>query len=385
MKCNIPSSLAALAAATFGLFLAGCASERITADYTMPAREIADVGAVNLLDIVSVAKLSGNRVVEGDSERAASLVRRDLSSRLYQEGFYQTVDSIWGPDAKGVASLGKYSNFRASRHGYASFASLADDATGRLEITLKLGVNASRRQRNEEITLTSVPYVMDERKDEFTVPSSRPAKSAEWTKQTVSVNYDVWQVSGEGTLQAKLFETKTGKIVYERSFQIAAPDDDSRCEPTLLRAVAAAIDPAIKEIIADISPHQERRSLDVNPDSHPRVAAFLAAKDFVDTVLEVDRLENDWVTLGKKAPDPYEPTFADFANKAVALEALGQYAEAKMAWEKVRQMEPGYAPAVARVKRIESVLAGKQAIKDSGARKSGDTEYKKDAVSKQAL
>ena len=56
-KSGRVSTAAVLLAA---LFAAGCASERVTADYTMPARAVADVGAVSLLNVVSAAKLSGS-------------------------------------------------------------------------------------------------------------------------------------------------------------------------------------------------------------------------------------------------------------------------------------------------------------------------------------
>ena len=386
MKPNTPSCLPFFALAALAVFMAGCASEHITADYTMPAREIADVGAVNLLQIRTAAKLSGNRVSAGDAERAASLLRRNLSACLYQEGFYQTVDSIWGPDYTGASAIGRYAGLRSSRHGYSSFASMADEATGRLDIAFVLGVDAAREERNEEIVLKSVPYIQLERADEFTVPSSIPNPNPEThSKRKVDVGYDVWKVSGKGRLKARLFEAKTGKLVYEKTFDIEPPDDDFRCEPTLLRAVSAALEPAVKAIVADISPHQESRSLKVNQDAHPRVAAFLAAKDYVDTVQEVERLENAWAARTPNAAKPYEPTFADFENKAIALEVLGQYAEAKLAWETVRQKKPDYAPAAAGIQRVELVLAGKQAIRDSGVKKSSDTGYKKEAVSKQAL
>ncbi len=373
------------AAALVLLFAAGCASERVTADYTMPARSVADVGAVSLLDIVSVAKLSGNRVQDGDSERAASLVRQHLSACLYQEGFYQTTDNIWGADAKGAAALGEIARQSESRHGYASFASMAPDATGRLELSLDLSVDAIRQQRSEEITLTSIPYV-DLPPKENAAPRSIPNPDpSTHVKRTVAANYDVWTVTGTGSLLAKLFDAKTGKLVYERTFEVLPPDNDARCVPTLLRAVSAAITPAIRELIADISPHQESRSLEVNEDAHPRVVSLLAAKDYVDTVTEVDRLVEAKAQADPKDKDVYAPTFADFENKAVALEILGQYAEAKLAWEQVLTLQPGYAPAEAGVKRIDDVRAGTAAIKASGAKKTGGTDYKKDAVNNQTL
>ncbi len=371
-----------LASAT-ALLAAGCASERVTADYTMPARAVADVGAVSLLDIVAAAKLSGNRVADGDAARAAALIRQHLSARLYQEGFYQTTDAVWGPDIKGAKAVGETASRNGSRHGYPAFAPMAPDATGRLELTLDLAVDATRVARNEEITLTTIPYVDVQRK-EGSVPSSIPNPDPKThSKRIVPVNYDVWTVSGTGTLLAKLFDVKTGKLVYEKSFDLEAPDDDPRCEPTLLRAVSAAVDPAIRDLVADISPHQESRSLDVNEDAHPRVVAFLAAKDFVDTVLEVDRLAAEKAKADPDDDDVYVPVVADFENKAVALEVLGQYGDAKLAWKKVLALQPDYPPAVAGVERVEKILAGAKAVRLSGAKKQG-TEFKRDAVNNQA-
>ncbi len=372
--------------ATAAMLLAvGCASEHVTADYTMPARAVTDVGAVSLLNIVSVAKLSGNRIADGDDVRAAELVRQHLSARLYQEGFYQITDTIWGPDIKGAAAIGEFSRKNSSRHGYANFSSMAPDATGRLELELELVVDADRQVRNEEITLTSIPYVDTPRTDPYDRPSSYPnPDTSTHIKRVVAANYEVWKVSGTGSLKAKLFNSKTGKLVYEKTFEVSPPDNDPRCEPTLLRAIAAAVDPAIREILFDISPHEESRSLEVNEDAHPRIVALLAAKDFIDTVLEVEQLE----IAKKKAPtdkNVYTPVAADFENKAVALEVLGRYAESKMAWKEALKLQPDYAPALEGLKRIDGILSGKQKIKDSGAGKTGNTGYKKDAVNQQAL
>jgi len=379
-----PVRIPAVAALLAALLAAGCASERVTADYTMPARAVADVGAVSLLDIVSAAKLSGNRVADGDAARAAAIIRQHLSARLYQEGYYRTTDAVWGPDAGGSATVAKLARKNGSRHGYATFGSMAPDATGRLELSLELSVDATREARRETITLKSIPYVVEpggENKPPISYPNPDPNTHV---KRDVTANYEVWKVSGSGSLSAKLFDAKRGKLVYERTFEIAPPDDDTRSDPTLLRAVSAAVDPAIREIVADISPHQESRSFEVNEDAHPRVVAFLAAKDYVDTVLEVERLEAEKATAGPK-DDVYEPVAADFENKAVALEVLGEYELAKSSWRKVLALQPDHAEAKAGVKRIENVLAGREAIRGSGAKKAGDTGYKKGASSDQGL
>ncbi len=366
------------------LFSAGCASQNISANYTMPARKIADVGSVSLLEILTAAELSGNRVVDGDAERAAAMVRQNLSAQLYQERFYQTTDLIWGPSVKGASAILEHSKTTGSRHGYATFASIAPEATGRLEIQFKLSVDAARQRRTDTITLTSVPYVIKYSKDGIPSSSPNPDPKTHSTREVV-VNYDVWTVAGDGTLNAKLFNVKTGELVYERTFQIAPPDNDTRSQPTLLRAVSAAVEPAIKEIVADISPHQERKLLPVNQDAHPRVVALLSARDYVDTVQEVERLEAERLSADPKNDDVYTPVIADFENKAIALEVLGDFSAAKMAWQQALALDPLYVPATEGVSRIEEVLAGKKTIRQSGAKETGGTGYKKDAINTQTF
>ena len=91
-------------------FLAGCATEKITVDYVMPAKAVADVSKVNVAAIKVNAKVTGN--LAGDNKRNAGLVKQLLAMRLYKEGFYQVTDDIWatleGASAmeKAIAEMG---------------------------------------------------------------------------------------------------------------------------------------------------------------------------------------------------------------------------------------------------------------------------------------
>ena len=78
-------------------FMAGCGTEKITVDYVMPAKAVADISKVNVAAIKVKANVTGG--LAGDNKQNAGLVKQLLAMRLYKEGFYQIADDLWSnPD-----------------------------------------------------------------------------------------------------------------------------------------------------------------------------------------------------------------------------------------------------------------------------------------------
>ena len=155
---------------------------------------------------------------------------------------------------------------------------------------------------------------------------------------------------------------------YENTFKIAMPEAGKfdSAKPSQLKALAAAVSPAIDGIIADISPYKESRELVAIEGGDERVVHLLNAKAFSEVVSVVEKLE----VTGKA-------NFADFENLGIAFEAMGEFFSAKDAYAKAIKANPESATAKAGAKRIGDALSGKKAIKASGAKQNKDTKFSK--------
>ena len=79
-----------------------------------------------------------------------------------------------------------------------------------------------------------------------------------------------------------------------------------------MKALAAAVTPAVNGIVADISPYKESRELVAIEGGDERVVYLLNAKAFLEVVTVVEKLD----VTGKA-------NFADFENLGIAQEAMG--------------------------------------------------------------
>ena len=354
--------------ASMGLaaFLAGCATEKITVDYVMPARAVPDVSKVNVAAIKVNANVKGN--LAGDSKRNAGLVKQLLAMRLYKEGFYQVTDDIWAtPD--GANALEKAIKEKDTGHGYATLGAMGQgDTKVVIDIALDLSLDAKPVKKEIPFTLQTVPYKAKQVK-KGEVPVSEPdAKGivVENVKQAVTV----YETVAKGTLTVK-FVVPDGKDApqkYENTFHIAMPEADrfDSAKPSQLKALAAAVSPAIDGIVADISPYKESRELEAIDGGDERVVHLLNAKAFPEVVTVVEKLE-----VSGKA------NFADFENLGIAFEAMGEFFSARDAYAKAVKANPESATAKAGAKRVDDALAGKKAVKASGAKQNKDTKFSK--------
>ena len=348
------------ASAALAALLAGCATEKITVDYVMPAKAVKDVSKVNVAAIKVKANVTGN--LAGDKKRNEGLVRQLLAMRLYKEGFYQVTDDIWATP-EGASALEKAIAERDAGHGYATLGAMGqNDTKVVIDVSLDLALDANPVKKEMPFTLQTVPYKPKQVK-KGEVPTSEPdAKGivVENVKQEVTV----YEVSAKGTLKAT-FAGPDGKDApqkYENTFKIAMPEADRL--PSQLKALAAAVTPAIDGIVADISPYKESRELVAIEGGDERVVHLLNAKAFPEVVAVVEKLE----ATGKA-------NFADLENLGIAFEAMGEFFSARDAYAKAVKANPDSATAKDGAKRVEDALSGKKTVKESGAKQNKDTKF----------
>jgi len=345
-------------------FFVGCASEKIMVDYVMPAKAVTDVSKVNVAAIKVKANVTGN--LAGDNKQNAGLVKQLLAMRLYKEGYYQVTDDIWATP-EGAAGLEKAIKGKDAGHGYASLAAMGQGTEKVvIDVTLDLALNSKPVKKEIPFTLTTVPY---KPKKDGDVPTSEPdAKGT--VVENVKKEVTVYEVVASGTLKAKFVGVNGGECPqkYENTFQIAMPEADrfDSAQPSQLKALAAAVTPAVNGIVGDISPYKESRELVAIDGGDERVVYLLNAKAFPEVVTVVEKLE----VTGKA-------NFADFENLGIANEAMGDFFSAKDAYAKAAKANPESTTAKDGLKRVQDALAGKKSVKESGAKQNKDTKFSK--------
>ena len=300
--------------AGIAVLLAGCAAEKITVDYVMPARAVTDVSKVNVAAIKVKANVTGN--LAGDNKLNAGLVKQLLAMRLYKEGFYQITDDIWA-DPKAASALEAAIQAKDAGHGYATLGAMGQGTEKVvIAVTLDLALDSKPVKKVMPFTLSTIPY--------------------------------------------KPKEVKKGEITMPEA------DRFGTAQPSQLKALAAAVTPAVNEVVADISPYKESRELVAIEGGDKRVVHLLNAKAFPEVVTVVEKLE----VTGKA-------NYADLENLGIAFEAMGDFFSAKEAFAKAAKANPESLTAKAGVKRVEDALAGKKAVKASGAKQNKDTKFSK--------
>ena len=346
------------------VMLAGCASEKIMVDYVMPAKAIANVKAVNKVTIKSKAKVTGN--LAGDKKLNAGLVKQLLAMRLYKEGFYEVVDDISG-DSDGASKLEAMLQEKDVGHGYAAIiAGNQSDANADIALDLEMSLESKPVQKEIPFTLTTFNYVEDKETEKKTgVPASKIDPKATVVEK-VTKQVTVYEIVAKGKLKAMLNGRKD-PISYSREFEIKVPETDrfDSAQPSQLKALAAAVTPAINSFVADISPYKETRALEAIKGGDERVVHLLNAKAFPEVVEVVEKLE----VTGRA-------NFADYENKGIAFEAMGDFFGARDAFDAAVKANPESATAKAGAARVKAALAGKKAVKESGAKQNKDTKFK---------
>lgn len=353
---------------SFGLaaLFVGCASEKIMVDYVMPAAKISDVSKVNVAAIRVKTNVHGN--LAGDQKLNAGLVKQLLAMRLYKEGFYKVTDDIWSTP-EGADAVHKMIADRDSGHGYASLGAMGQGAEKVvIDLDLDLELASNPVEMAKTFTLTTTPYTKKPGKRGEGSVSEPNLKAAKVDQVTQKVT--VYELVAKGVLKAKFVGVNGNEPpqAYANSFNIAIPEDDrlDAAPPTQLKALALAVTPAINGIVSDISPCRQTRELVAIKGGDDRVVELLNAKAFPEVVTVVERL-----AVSGKANS------ADYQNLGIALEAVGELSAAKAAYGVAVKADPESVTAKDGLKRVVDALAGKKAVKDSGAKQDKNTKFSK--------
>lgn len=369
---------------------AGCASEKIMADYTMPARKVADVSKINVVSVNVKANVTGS--CAGDNDQYAALVRQMISERLYNSGYYRVTDDIWGVASGADKVKQLLADASESGHGYKSFVTdggvPADqlcphcgticpdhkeepssmEVKAKLNVVVDLFLETKAVKRDVAMELVTTPYQPVKAKEGIP-PSSVPNLTAV-QKRTEKYPVTEYVTTAKGRLAAKIDGVKGAKapIDYSSNFLIGIKDAKpvvSVSAPTPMKAFAEAVSPAVLELVADISPYKETKELVAIEGGNDDVVTLLKATAFnevIDVVTELDR--------GGQA------TFADYENLGIACEATGKFENARKAFMKAVKSNPESASAKIGLNRVEKVLGGQAAIAKSTKQKS-DVRFSK--------
>lgn len=344
------------------LLAAGCSTEVLTAEYIMPPNMISDVKSIDVIEIVPEITLSGNAFENKDKAFVAGALQQSMASRLCQGGYIKTVDYVWGnPD--GASDMEDVLARKEHMHGYTRHATDPVSSRAKLEMKLKAAVNTSTAKQNVSITLQDVPYKEGRN---GRVPTSSP-DTARIVTEKVSVPMDVFSISGTGALSVTLTD-KSGNVVYEKEFpslesSFSTSTTNHGAPPTSLEVISTMILPAIETIAADISPHKENRTLQINEDGSKESVLLLKAMAFTEAISAIDNIEDD-----KKSA-------ADYENLGVAYEVIGDYDSAKEFYEAALERKNDSGIATIGKERILDILKAKEELRKTKAKKT-ETQFK---------
>lgn len=370
--------------------IAGCASEKIMVDYTMPARKVADVSKINVVKINVKANVKGS--LAGDNAQNAALVRQLISERLYKSGFYKVTDDIWGVASGADKAKKLLADSSESGHGYVSFATdggVPADALcpkcgticpdhkdtpqgmkvkAQLDVVVDLTLDSKLEKKEVAMTLETTPYVPAKVK-EGVPPTSAPNVAA-IQRRTEKHPVTEYSTIANGKMTAKISGIDGGKapVDYSGTFVIGGKNAKpvvSYSEPTQLKAFAEAVTPAVLELVADIAPYKVTKELVAVNGGNESVVTLLEATAFGEVIEVVTELARSG-----------RANFADYENLGIAYEATGCFEDAKKAFKKAAKANPESTTAKEGLKRVDETLSGKAAIAKSG-KANNDTKFSK--------
>ena len=342
-------------------FLTACTSPAvITAEYVMPPASVKDIKSIDTLSINTHTRLTGNAVTENDKSYASGALQQRLAARLCQEGFYRVTDFVWG-NVEGASKMGRVLAKKKSRHGYSGYMTDSDFKRANLNLVMNVQIDREKVRKNLPFTLKTVPY-----KTEYVgkVPVGRPMiEATKMTKQVVPVDVEIVKCSG--SLSVKLTD-KNGRVVYKKNFpglKYTCEITDTKREPlpSNMAIIAQMTQPALEQLVADLSPHKEKRSLTVNNEGDIRAVRLLEAQAFTEAIAILDEIE--------------EKSYADYENLALAYEVIGEYHAAQEAFQEALKRKADSPIAVEGSARVKNVLAGKTELRKKNVKRTG-TQFK---------
>ena len=311
-----------------------------------------DVRSVDTILIDATAKLAGNQAAADDAQRVAALARQMLAAELYRRGFYRVEDAIWG-SLDGAAGVGHLVTLGGSRHGYSVFMTEESPAKATLKLEIDLSYNVEKSTQRQTYELTTTPYVPDP-----TATETRKVESS----------WDSWELVGRGKLRVSLLPKNAAEPVYTRDFDLSVPSSAGIGVPPYLRAATAALAPAIKEIVSDISPSYEKRPLILSDGGDSRAMTLLEAGAFADAIELIESIPAEKATIG------------DFENLGVAYEMMGDFRSASGAYERALAKAPENEALRDKMNTLAKAAKARKDVRESGAKANEDTSFKAPAI-----
>lgn len=358
---KINKSIQAAGAAAVIILAAGCAAETITAEYVMPPKAVSDIKGIDTMELISNISLTDNAGEKADKSYVAGVLNQRVAARFCQEGFFRTTDFIWGnPD--GAAKMSTVVLGPGNMHGYARHVTDPVAKRAKLYLTLNANIKNGKAVKNETFTLKDVPFT---RTMVGKKPVGRPVLSRIKIQKAV-VPVEFFMISANGNLTVKLIN-KNGQVVYEKDFKnLQAVHTTSMSKraalPTKSAVIMEMLVPAIEKIIADLSPHKEKRALEINEDGNEKACLLLKAQAFTEAISVLDEIE--------------KKSCADYENLGLAYEIIGDYNSAKDNFDSALKIKFDSKIAKEGIQRVNKILTAKTVLRKMDAKKT-DTEYKK--------
>lgn len=354
-------------AAAVIILAAGCAAETITAEYVMPPKAVSDIKGIDTMELVTNVKVTDNSAKTIDRSYVTGTLNQRVAARFCQEGFFRTTDFVWGNPA-GAAKMSTTVLGPGNMHGYARHTTDPVSKRAKLYLTLNVNVTSGKAVKQQEFILKDIPFT---KTMVGRVPVGKPVLSAVKV-QKVIVPVESYMIAARGSLAVKLVN-KNGATVYTKNFN----DLKSSVEigmskhgslPTKSAVIMEMLVPVIETIIADLSPHKEKRALVINENGDERGCLLLKAQAFTEAITVLEDIVTDDKIKKKNS--------ADYENLGLAYEIIGDYNAAKENFDNALKISPESKIAKDGAQRVEDILSAKAALRKMDAKKT-DTSYKK--------
>ena len=350
MKIN-KSFIVCAAMGSLALLFSSCTSTKVTASFTMPPKAIAaeNLSKINTLRIVIDSKCTTDGQVQ-DNTFISGILREKLAERLYQEGYYNVSDIIWG-DIQGAQKAFDNAAVAKSGHGYPRFSTVSHDKIATMKLFFEGNINSAKKRGEHTFVLKEIPYRVYT--DKNGVPQSEPDyrevpvrdfagnvkrddkgnvityREYIVNKTEVAAPYDYLEYAANCTVHAVITD---GNQVYEKIFKTRCSEkgtfDNHISRPTDAEIIARMFsdESVVGALVADISPVKVNRELVVNEKGDEKAVMLLKAKAYSEALVTLEELV-------KNAGKDKKKDQANYENLGIAYEIIGDINLAEYAYQ----------------------------------------------------
>ncbi len=256
----------------------GCAQQKseVYANFLMPPKEIKNVEDVKNLKIdVNIVKFKG--LNNKASKDISNLIKGKLAALVYKEQFLNVSDDLLGK------SLGDLNKKSKNQHGYGKFYADKPSAS-RLVIDASINIRKTTGKEKVEVELLSQSYTVKYGKGKYPKPYSVPSgqPSISYSNNIVPfINY-----VATADLSIKLYNSNK-KVIYTKLLpnlklekKIGGKSTSVTELPTDLSITSELLTDKLRQIVFDLSPHNESRKLVLNEKGDASVVALMKATAF---------------------------------------------------------------------------------------------------------